>query len=175
MKTLPKKNGRPSRGRDTARRVVRQRRERHYVHTMCFYCDIDLSEPNNLVLASYDHVQPLSRGGSNDENNIVFSCTNCNREKAILTLDEFLEAREAGTLEEVRRKAEMVRYDEISKMNKSSISATQEIERKIANFEWSRERSDDECKVCGRTLFEHTRIRGWRNFIIDCDGKLCKL
>ena len=45
----------------------------------CYYCHIELPTGRNSWHA--DHIVPLSRGGSNDINNIVISCPPCNRKK----------------------------------------------------------------------------------------------
>jgi hypothetical protein len=37
-----------------------------------------------------DHVQPVSRGGQNDEHNIVLTCKRCNLMKSDMTYHEFL-------------------------------------------------------------------------------------
>lgn len=50
----------------------------------CYYC--------NIVLQSYhvDHVIPLSRGGSNNPDNIVCACPPCNMKKHNKTPEEWL-------------------------------------------------------------------------------------
>lgn len=40
-----------------------------------------------------DHLYPLSRGGTDDPNNIVLACVPCNRAKRDMTLQEWMEAR----------------------------------------------------------------------------------
>lgn len=45
----------------------------------CFYCKVELQHARNSWNA--DHVIPLSRGGSNDIENIVIACPLCNRRK----------------------------------------------------------------------------------------------
>jgi len=51
----------------------------------CYYC----GEQANWF--TVDHMQPLSRGGSNDISNIVPACKYCNFSKCDKTADEFLE------------------------------------------------------------------------------------
>jgi 5-methylcytosine-specific restriction endonuclease McrA len=41
-----------------------------------------------IARTEYDHVQPLSRGGSNDESNLVTACPGCNYGKDRFTLEE---------------------------------------------------------------------------------------
>lgn len=51
----------------------------------CYWC---LSKIN-LMKCEADHVIPLARGGSNCEENIVISCTSCNRQKKDLFISEW--------------------------------------------------------------------------------------
>lgn len=51
----------------------------------CFYCDRTLSRQKK----TRDHVQPVSRNGSNSPKNIVDACRQCNNLKGCLTLEEF--------------------------------------------------------------------------------------
>jgi 5-methylcytosine-specific restriction endonuclease McrA len=49
----------------------------------CFYCGITLHE------YEVDHMHPLSRGGSNNPDNLCCSCMTCNRSKADKTIPEW--------------------------------------------------------------------------------------
>lgn len=49
----------------------------------CWYCGTSLSQ------ICIDHVIPKSRGGSDDESNLVFSCRGCNSSKRTKNLEEF--------------------------------------------------------------------------------------
>ncbi len=51
----------------------------------CVYCDTDLSEAFQV-----DHIVPLSRGGSNEPENLQLLCARCNLMKHAKTHDEFL-------------------------------------------------------------------------------------
>lgn len=42
-------------------------------------------------LASIDHVTPLSRGGTNDDDNIQLLCLPCNLKKGNMTMPEFID------------------------------------------------------------------------------------
>ena len=53
----------------------------------CPYC----LKPFPLTQATKDHVMPKSRGGSNDESNIVLCCADCNQEKGALDDKEYTE------------------------------------------------------------------------------------
>ena len=54
---------------------------------ICAYCDCDLENAPDIRHA-IDHVMPLSRGGTNDLDNLVMSCQPCNSSKGDKILDE---------------------------------------------------------------------------------------
>ena len=49
----------------------------------CQYCG---SHPPNVVL-HVDHIHPVSKGGTNEEENLITSCFSCNNGKGAETLD----------------------------------------------------------------------------------------
>lgn len=53
-------------------------------HGKCFYCGTDLSKYKAI-----EHLTPVSKGGDNDNINIVFSCRSCNSKKRDLSLEEY--------------------------------------------------------------------------------------
>lgn len=53
--------------------------------TICHYCKVLLA-PREV---SIDHVDPLSRGGAHERENLVGCCARCNRLKGALTGGEF--------------------------------------------------------------------------------------
>ena len=66
----------------------------------CFYCGIELPPDTDnkddlgLVVSSIrnwhiDHVIPISRGGDNNDDNLVPACRKCNGDKSNKTADEF--------------------------------------------------------------------------------------
>lgn len=60
----------------------------------CFYCGTNYLNPfDNLVI---EHVVPLARGGTNEIENLVPACSNCNFEKGLLLLNEWRVARPYG-------------------------------------------------------------------------------
>lgn len=63
----------------------------------CFYCQIRLSKFH------VDHKTPLSRGGSNDPENIVCACISCNLSKGARTEKEFLHRIDIGLVPHIRK------------------------------------------------------------------------
>lgn len=51
----------------------------------CFWCDVSISEAYHV-----DHYIPLFRGGSNDPDNLVIACAECNLKKGALMPWDFL-------------------------------------------------------------------------------------
>ncbi len=51
----------------------------------CWYCPTSLRP----AYQTKDHLIPQSRGGKTDEANLVPCCTNCNKEKSNLSLEEY--------------------------------------------------------------------------------------
>lgn len=58
----------------------------------CFYCGITLSWDISGDIHT-DHVNPLSRGGRNDTDNVVIACADCNQSKSYKTLEEWQKVR----------------------------------------------------------------------------------
>jgi 5-methylcytosine-specific restriction endonuclease McrA len=54
--------------------------EKH--NKICYYCKVNKA-------TSIDHIIPISRGGSNDINNLVPACISCNSKKGNKLLSEF--------------------------------------------------------------------------------------
>jgi 5-methylcytosine-specific restriction endonuclease McrA len=53
---------------------------------VCAFCSADLS-----LLFHVDHILPLKRGGSNNDDNLQLLCATCNQSKGAKTLDEYAE------------------------------------------------------------------------------------
>ncbi|KGT40546.1 HNH endonuclease [Bacillus cereus] len=53
-------------------------------NTLCYYCKVNIKDDNHI-----EHKSPISRGGKNKMENIVFSCPDCNRLKHTRTDSEF--------------------------------------------------------------------------------------
>lgn len=79
----------------------------------CFYCGAGLVPYHNQETLGYppermvvEHMQPVSRGGTDELNNLIASCPQCNHQKASLTVHEyriFMAIRAARFHEEVGR------------------------------------------------------------------------
>lgn len=50
----------------------------------CFYCEIDLTKYKAI-----EHLTPVSKGGDNDNFNLVYSCKSCNSKKNSKTLEQY--------------------------------------------------------------------------------------
>lgn len=52
--------------------------------TQCFWCNEELlfearfHDPDNPRCATFDHLIPISRGGGNEDANLVLACRECN-------------------------------------------------------------------------------------------------
>ena len=57
---------------------------RYFWDNRCAYCDSDTYK------MTFDHVVPVSRGGTSDLNNLVLACQHCNQAKGARPLTEFL-------------------------------------------------------------------------------------
>lgn len=53
---------------------------------LCVYCNVDITEAPSL-----DHKIPISRGGTNTDDNVHLVCTSCNSKKWAYTHEEYLE------------------------------------------------------------------------------------
>lgn len=56
-------------------RMKKKRRRMHAADPRCHWCRADLE----FEAATVDHLLPLSRGGSNRDDNLVLACEPCNR------------------------------------------------------------------------------------------------
>ena len=58
----------------------------------CYYCKRSMSRKerkNPNLVATLDHMLPISRGGRNQRDNLVAACLECNRKKGAMTAEEF--------------------------------------------------------------------------------------
>lgn len=54
----------------------------------CFYCAKSLEEMLSDESHTIDHLIPKSKGGKNEEENLVLSCRSCNSKKGTKTLEQ---------------------------------------------------------------------------------------
>lgn len=66
----------------------------------CHYCDIEMTKfdpqtrfsPTLLWSdATLDHMTPLSKGGTNEIENLVASCSSCNNEKGDMDYEQYIQ------------------------------------------------------------------------------------
>ena len=55
---------------------------------VCHYCGKAITDKDEVTV---DHVIPLSKGGNSQNDNLVIACKACNREKANLNADRYIE------------------------------------------------------------------------------------
>jgi CRISPR/Cas system Type II protein with McrA/HNH and RuvC-like nuclease domain len=59
----------------------------------CVYCGLNLkADFDRFMMATEDHLVPVSKGGTNDLDNLLLSCRTCNGLKANFTPPETLDA-----------------------------------------------------------------------------------
>lgn len=71
--------------------------------TKCVYCESNLSISEFTI----DHVKPVSKGGTDDYNNVVCSCKSCNQLKGNVSLSETL----INWVDNIVSKNETISYD----------------------------------------------------------------
>jgi HNH endonuclease len=81
----------------------------------CAYCG---AHPSETVLLEVDHIHPVAEGGTNDMDNLVTACWDCNRGKGaglLSSVPQSLEEKAAVTLE---REAQIRAYYEVLELKK---------------------------------------------------------
>lgn len=81
----------------------------------CAYCG---AHPSETVLLEVDHIHPVAEGGTNDIDNLVTACWDCNRGKGaglLTTIPQSLEDKATQTAE---REAQIRAYYEILELRK---------------------------------------------------------
>lgn len=90
----------------------------------CQYCG---QQPPDVVL-EVDHILPVSRGGNNDEMNLIAACFACNRGKAAKPLDRPQRPdADLEWLELQQELAELRRYQEAKRLREATIQDTIEL------------------------------------------------
>jgi len=104
---------------------------------ICQYCG--RHSPN--IILEIDHVEPVSKGGSNDILNLITSCKECNRGKTNIQLDdESALAKQKKQLEELQERREQIELllqwrNSLSNLKSDTVSLVVDyINSKIKNF-----------------------------------------
>lgn len=81
-------------------RVKALRKER-----ICYYCGVGMTlEPKHVCTLTIDHLIPLTRGGTNADENLVAACLSCNSGKCDLLPEEFFAKMAADRAKPVKTK-----------------------------------------------------------------------
>jgi hypothetical protein len=76
----------------------------------CQYCG---THPSETVLLEVDHIHPVAEGGSNEIDNLVTACFDCNRGKAAGLLSSVPQSLEDKAIQVAEREAQIRAYYEI--------------------------------------------------------------
>lgn len=103
----------------TARKAINKRFRFEVFKRDLFCCQYCGSTPPNAVL-EIDHINPVCNGGSNDIDNLITACFDCNRGKGGVTLDSSPETllNKAETLKE--RVEQLKAYEKLMLSKKSA-------------------------------------------------------
>lgn len=82
----------------------------------CVYCG---AHPSETVLLEIDHVHPVADGGTNDMDNLVTACWDCNRGKSDRLLSAVSQSLEDKAAEVHEREAQIRAYNEIMEASKT--------------------------------------------------------
>lgn len=81
----------------------------------CTYCG---AHPSEAVLLEVDHIHPVAEGGTNDIDNLVTACLNCNRGKGAELLSSVPQSLEDKAAIVAEREAQIRAYYEILEAKK---------------------------------------------------------
>jgi hypothetical protein len=81
----------------------------------CVYCG---AHPSETVLLEVDHVHPVAEGGSNDMDNLVTACWDCNRGKGAALLSSIPQSLEEKAAVVAEREAQIRAYYQILELRK---------------------------------------------------------
>lgn len=81
----------------------------------CQYCG---THPSETVLLEVDHIHPVAEGGTNDIDNLVTACWDCNRGKGAGLLTTIPQSLEDKALQVAEREAQIRAYYEILELRK---------------------------------------------------------
>lgn len=82
----------------------------------CAYCG---ATPSETVLLECDHIKPVAEGGTNDIDNLVAACLDCNRGKSATSLSSVPLSLEEKATEVVEREAQIRAYYDILEAKKA--------------------------------------------------------
>jgi len=74
---------------------------------LCYYCLTDLGE----AVINVEHIRPMSAGGTNDYNNMVLSCRECNKNKGSRVLSKQERKLLREIMQEVVEKKQEIKKD----------------------------------------------------------------
>ena len=80
----------------------------------CIYCQSSVEETARLTL---DHIQPYSKGGSNDAENLATCCLKCNSSRGNRSLSSFVDAVAEYTEQNPKEIASRIRRHRARKIN----------------------------------------------------------
>jgi hypothetical protein len=81
----------------------------------CVYCG---AHPSETVMLEVDHVHPVAEGGTNDIDNLVTACFDCNRGKGRHLLSNIPQSIEEKAIETAEREAQLRAYYDILEAKK---------------------------------------------------------
>ncbi|MCK1322128.1 HNH endonuclease [Bradyrhizobium sp. 156] len=84
----------------------------------CVYCG---AHPSETVLLEVDHVHPVAEGGTNEADNLVTACWDCNRGKGARLLSSVPQPLEDKAAETAEREAQIRAYYEILEAKKQRL------------------------------------------------------
>jgi hypothetical protein len=79
------------------------------------------------VLLEVDHIEPVSKGGLNNESNLVTSCVNCNRGKSARQLGELPEGMD------LRMAQDLLEQEALAKLTRRVSEETQQARQDMVN------------------------------------------
>ena len=85
--------------------------KKYYGSVKCEFCLIDL----DIKYISIDHIVPISKGGTNDRNNLHISCRTCNYSKNKKSAEEYILFHTRKLLRELELEGHIRRMDEEEK------------------------------------------------------------
>jgi hypothetical protein len=118
----------------------------------CRYCG-DSSSEKTLVI---DHVIPVSKGGTNDDDNLVTSCDSCNAGKSAKMLKSE-EVPEDVKLRIAQERNEMIK---LAKQARQASRAINRLRQEITNFYCSQKKTESISVQALNTLTSLTRQHG---------------